>query len=92
MTAAGFAVGAVVFDRDREARGEVVRRYPSPLVVWLRDAAGFQWIARTDACTPAGGKPARDDTDPVRIPPGTAPLDCPPHELRVGGYVLVGAA
>ncbi|WP_030303677.1 hypothetical protein [Streptomyces katrae] len=51
-----YAVGQAVFDRDRQARGHVVGLYPSPLVVRRADAAGFQWIARTVACEPAGPK------------------------------------
>ncbi len=84
----GFRVGETVLDRERQARGEVVKVYPSPLLR-LMDAGGFQWIARTALCTPLGKPPAAPQTT-VPIPPGTAPLDCPPHELQVGDYVLAG--
>ncbi|MFJ1869446.1 hypothetical protein ACIOD1_33160 [Streptomyces sp. NPDC088097] len=55
----------------------------------LMDGAGFQWIARTVLCAPAGKRPAAQEPAVV-IPPGTAPVDCPPHELRVGDHVLAG--
>ncbi|MFG2710273.1 hypothetical protein ACGFX2_06865 [Streptomyces goshikiensis] len=79
-------LGEKVFDRGQQARGEVVKLYPSPAVVRLMDAGGFQWIARTATCTPVGRRtPAREPAIP--IPAGTAPVDCPPGELRVGDYV-----
>ncbi|MEU4955674.1 hypothetical protein [Streptomyces lavendulae] len=53
MSVRRYEVGQAVFDRDRQAHGDVVGLCPSPLVVRLLDAAGFQWIARTVAreCT-----------------------------------------
>ncbi|GAA3281280.1 hypothetical protein [Streptomyces lavendulae] len=90
MSARRFAVGQAVFDRDRQAHGDVVGLYPSPLVLRLADAAGFEWVARTVACEHTGPQPAvRDaDGDGVRIPPGQVAVDIPPTELRVGDQVL----
>ncbi|MBT2546559.1 hypothetical protein J7E99_39405 [Streptomyces sp. ISL-44] len=82
-------MGETVLDRERPARGEVVKVYPSPLVLRLMDAGGFQRIARTAMCAPLGRR-ATTPEDTVRTPTGTAPLDCPPHELRVGDYILAG--
>lgn len=57
MTGSGrLGVGDAVFDRDRQARGEVIDVYPSPLVVRPVDDGGFQWTARTVACERAGGQ------------------------------------
>ncbi|MFD8291953.1 hypothetical protein ACFV2B_27530, partial [Streptomyces lavendulae] len=50
----------MVFDRDRQAHGDVVGLYPSPLVLRLSDAAGFQWVARTVACGHTGPQPGGD--------------------------------
>lgn len=91
MTGSRYIVGETVFDRDREAAGEVVGLYPSPLVVRLVDAGGFQWIARTVACVAAGKRAAvREEPGAVRVPPGCVAVDCPPTELRVGDQVPVG--
>ncbi|WP_328297431.1 hypothetical protein OG389_06070 [Streptomyces sp. NBC_00435] len=81
----------MVIDRERQLRGEVVKLYPSPEVLRLMDAGGFQWIARTRACRNLRKRdPRTKPDDRIRIPPGTAPMDCPPNELRVGDHVLAG--
>ncbi|MFF3619462.1 hypothetical protein [Streptomyces sp. NPDC002467] len=85
-----FHVGDAVLDGERQARGEVVGIYPSPLVVRLVDAGGFQWIARTVACEPADKRPAAREPEAVRVPPGCVEVQCPPTELRVGDQVLAG--
>ncbi|MFC9293956.1 hypothetical protein ACFTWH_16830 [Streptomyces sp. NPDC057011] len=85
-----FHVGEAVFDGERQARGEVVGIYPSPLVVRLADAGGFQWIARTVACEPAGKRPVAREPEAVRVPPGRRAVDCPPTELRVGDQIPAG--
>ncbi|WP_327412713.1 hypothetical protein [Streptomyces sp. NBC_01233] len=85
----GFKLGEKVFDRQQQSRGEIVKLYPAPTVVRLMDAGGFQWIARTACCVPLRRRAPREKP-PVRIPPGTAPVDCPPHELKVGDHVLAG--
>ncbi|MFD9574672.1 hypothetical protein ACFWBI_33230 [Streptomyces sp. NPDC059982] len=88
-----FAVGQKVFDRDRHAHGDVVRLYPSPLVLRLADGAGVQWIARTVACEQLGAQPAERDEPQGRarrVLEGRAPVDVPPTELRVGDRVLSG--
>ncbi|KOU22733.1 hypothetical protein ADK52_20115 [Streptomyces sp. WM6372] len=94
MRARRYAVGRLVFDRDRQARGHVVGLYPSPLVARLADTAGFQWIARTVVCEPAAPPPAApavgEARDGVRVPAGRMPVDVPPTELRVGDQVLTG--
>ncbi|MFK0203834.1 hypothetical protein [Streptomyces lavendulae] len=79
-----------MFDRDRQAHGDVVGLYPYPLVVRLADAAGFEWVARTVACECTGPQPAvRDaDGDGVQVPPGRVAVDIPPTELRVGDQLL----
>ncbi|WP_086804088.1 hypothetical protein [Streptomyces caniscabiei] len=84
-------VGQKVFDRDRQAHGDVARIYPSPLVVRLRDAAGFQWIARTVDCEQRASKVAAAST-PTLTPAlaGRVPVDVAPTELRVGDHVLDG--
>lgn len=83
-------IGQKAFDRDRQAHGDVVGLYPSPLVLRLSDAAGFQWVARTVACAHTGPQPAvRDaDGDGVRIPPGQVAVDIPPTDLRVGDRII----
>ncbi|GLW04184.1 hypothetical protein [Streptomyces lavendulae] len=90
VTGRRFTVGQKVFDRDRQAHGDVVGLHPSPLVVRLSDAAGFQWVARTVACEHTGPRPAvrNADGDGVRIPPGQVPVDIPPTALRVGDRIL----
>ncbi|MFE9222759.1 hypothetical protein ACFYN3_41605 [Streptomyces lavendulae] len=90
MSARRYAVGQAVFDRDRQAHGDVVGLYPSPLVVRLSDAAGFEWVARTVACECADVQPAvRDaDGDGVQVPPGRVAVDVPPTELRVRDQVV----
>ncbi|MCB5181514.1 hypothetical protein [Streptomyces antimicrobicus] len=94
MTGRRYTVGQQVLDRDRQAHGRIVGCYPSPLVLRLMDEAGFQWIARTVACEPAGRQPAVQDAGGdrggVRIPPGRVPVDVPPTELRVGDHVIAG--
>ncbi|MFE1413442.1 hypothetical protein ACFW6F_21975 [Streptomyces sp. NPDC058746] len=92
-----FTVGEAVFDGERQARGEVVGLYPSPLVVRLVDAGGFEWIARTVACEPADTRPASRrvaarEAGAVRVPPGRRVVDCPPTELRVGDQVMAGGS
>ncbi|MEW2374435.1 hypothetical protein AB0940_34555 [Streptomyces sp. NPDC006656] len=89
MTARRLVVGRRVFDRDRQAHGDVVGLYPSPLVVRLKDADGFEWIARTIDCEAA--KPAAP-REPGRAPAvaGRVPVDVVPTELRVGDQVLAG--
>ncbi|MFJ5812031.1 hypothetical protein OG906_37805 (plasmid) [Streptomyces sp. NBC_01426] len=79
----------MVIDRERQARDEVVKRHQPPLALLLMDAAGFQWIARAVLCAQVGKRPVAPERA-IRIPAGTAPLDCPPHELRVGDHVLAG--
>ncbi|MFE2857383.1 hypothetical protein ACFXJO_40480 [Streptomyces lavendulae] len=90
VTGRRFTVGQKVFDRDRQAHGDVVGLYPSPMVLRLSDAAGFQWVARTVACEHTGQQPAvrAADDDGVRIPPGQVAVDIPPTDLRVGDRVL----
>ncbi|THA46545.1 hypothetical protein [Streptomyces sp. A1136] len=73
-----------MLDRDRQAHGVVVGVYPSPLVVRLVDASGFQWIARTVACEELDAQPT------VRVPAGRVRVDVPPMELRVGDQVPAG--
>ncbi|MCX5009439.1 hypothetical protein OG765_00205 [Streptomyces sp. NBC_00555] len=95
MTGRRFTVGDAVFDSERQARGEVVGLYSSPLVVRLADAGGFHWIARTVACERAGerraaGREPGAGRDAVRVPPGHVAVDCPPTELRVGDQVHAG--
>lgn len=84
-----FKLGEKVFDREQQSRGEIVKFYAVPTVVRLMDAGGFQWIARTVCCVPLRRR-APWESAPVRIPTGTAPVDCPPHELRVGDHILAG--
>ncbi|THA28788.1 hypothetical protein [Streptomyces sp. A1547] len=94
MSARRYAVGQLVFDRDRQAGGHIVGLYPSSLVARLADTAGFQSIARTVVCEPAApppAAPAADEArDGVRVPAGRMPVDVPPTELRVGDQVLSG--
>lgn len=94
MTGSRFIVGEAVFDRDREAGGEVLGLYPSPLVVRLADAGGFQWIARTVACERAGARsavrPRAGDGPGVQVPAEQVVLDLPPTEPRVGDQIRVG--
>ncbi|CAM5418673.1 hypothetical protein SAVIM338S_02278 [Streptomyces avidinii] len=86
-----YYVGDLVVDRERQLRGEVVKLYPSPEVLRLMDAGGFEWIARTRACRNLRKRDPRTKPDQqIRIPPGMAPVDAPPHELKVGDHVLVG--
>ncbi|MCF3181406.1 hypothetical protein IPZ70_15870 [Streptomyces polychromogenes] len=88
MTGRRLALGQAVVDHDRQARGEVVGLYPSPLVVRLTDrASGFQRIARTVACELLGAQPA-DTGAGIRTPDGRVAVDLPPTELRVGDHVV----
>ncbi|KJY24333.1 hypothetical protein VR46_42550 [Streptomyces sp. NRRL S-444] len=66
MSARRYAVGQLVFDRDRQAGGHIVGLYPSPLVARLADTAGFQSIARTVVCEPAAPPPAAPAADEAR--------------------------
>ncbi|MFJ6722757.1 hypothetical protein [Streptomyces sp. NPDC091259] len=76
-----------MFDRDRQAHGVIVWVYPSPLVVRLVDASGFQWVARTVDCVQLDAQPAGPE-EGTRA--GWVPVDVPPTELRVGDQVLAG--
>ncbi|MEU3317266.1 hypothetical protein ABZ743_31950 [Streptomyces sp. NPDC006662] len=91
MTARRLAVGRRVFDRDRQAHGDVAGLYPSPLVVRLKDAAGFEWIARTVDCEQLAAK-GSGPREPGRAPAvaGRVPVDVVPTGLRVGDQVLDG--
>lgn len=81
MTGRRYAVGQAVCDRDRQAHGHVVGLYPSPLVTRLADSAGFQWVARTVPCEPAGPQPAAGDADRVALLTscGSGPLSVEAH-------------
>ncbi|MFJ3883346.1 hypothetical protein ACIPW5_38600 [Streptomyces sp. NPDC090077] len=74
-------------DHDRQAQGRVVGVYPSPLVVRLEDAAGFQWIARTVASEADGPRPA-GPAKGLPVVAGRVVVDVASTELRVGDQVL----
>ncbi|MFF2845260.1 hypothetical protein ACFVT5_02860 [Streptomyces sp. NPDC058001] len=78
-----FAVGAVVQDHTRAARGIVWKR--SGDVLHLQDSVGCTWTVLEKRCTLVEAAP---EYRPER-PRHTLPARCAPHEVRVGDYVLL---
>lgn len=88
MTRHRFTVGQAVMDRARQAHGEVVGLYASPLVVRLADkASGFEWVARTVDCEQLAAKQSAPK-EPAQTPAfaDRVAVDVVPTELRVGDH------
>ncbi|WP_345202919.1 hypothetical protein [Streptomyces lavendulae] len=67
-------------DHRRQADGEVVGVYPSPLVLRFADKASrCEWIARTVGAKRLGARLAAPKWTPAAAWAGRAPVDVPPN-------------